>query len=141
MSYTENFTEVNALLANLTVNASAAEQNTGYVEVGDYHRVFVQVIPVDLGGDLDVDIEEATDTTGTGVQAFQDGDFDVTVAAADTNPTAMNIQTEQFDVSDGYDAINVEVTPGAASTYVVQVFGCVPRKPPVPTTNWEEVVE
>jgi len=141
-TYTEQFTEVHELLANLVVNASAAEQNTGYVEVGRFHRVFVQVIPVLLGDDLEIDFEQATDTLGTGVKTLDAGSKDTTILSTETGPTAFEIHTEEFDVDGGFDAVNVEVVAAAqgASSYVVQVWGCIPRNAPVATTLLEAVI-
>jgi len=141
MAYTERFTEVHELLANLVVTSSGAEQNTGYVEVGRFHRGFIQIIPVTLGGALNVDVEEATDTTGAGAQTFDSGGKDTTIPQTDTNPTIIEWRNEELTVDSAYDALNVEVTPGGASTFVVQVWGTVPRKAPVATTNLEAVVD
>lgn len=141
MAYTQRFSEVHELLANLVVSSSGAEQNTGFVELGRFHRGFVQIIPVTLGGALDVDVEQATDTAGTGSKTFDAGGKDTTIPQTDTNPTIIEFRNEEFDVDNAFDALNIEVTPGGASTFIVQVWGTVPRKAPVATTNLEAVVD
>ncbi len=140
--YTRRFTEGHALLANDVVYQGSGEQNTGYVDLGDYHRGFVLIIPVNLSDEINVDVEEATDTTGTGAQSFDDGGKDTTIDAADTNPTVIEFRGEEFDVNDEYHCLNIETTPaGQSESYVVQVWGTVARYKPVPTTNLEAVVD
>ena len=142
-AYTERFTEVNELLVNQVVQAGAAEANTGWLDVSRFHRVFAQVIPIGAPGvDIDVDIEEATSAAGANAQALDGGNKDITINAADTAPSAIEIRGEEFDVNDGFRYINIETTPaGQSATYVVQVFGIVPRYAAVATTNWDSITD
>jgi len=141
MDYTARFTEQAELLANDVVVASAVENNTGYVLATRFHRLAVIITPVTLGGDIDVDVEQATDAAGTGAKTLDAGGKDTTIQAADTAPTVIEIRGEEFDVDGGFDAINIETTPAGASTYVVQIWGIVPRHMAVNTTNLDSVVD
>lgn len=138
-SYTENFSEVNAFLGYIYGVANATEANTGYVSLANYHRAVVIIHPVSLGSALDVDIEQATSAAGAGAKTFDAGGHDITVAAADTMPSVIEIQTEELDVTGGFYFINVEVTATVASYYVCEVWGTVPRYPPVPTTTLDSI--
>lgn len=144
-SYTERFTEVAELLAEISPAAYATEQNTGYVSLSDFHRAVVIIQCGALGGDVDVDIEEATDTAGTTPQAFDGGGKDTTLTNGtdDDGTTVIEIRTEELDVNDEYDCINVELTPAAqtSSIFGVQVWGLVPRHAPADTTILNAVVD
>jgi len=53
-----------------------------------------------IGGDLDVDIEQGTDTAGAGAKAFDANSKDVTVPNADDNKVyVIEIRAEEFDVN------------------------------------------
>ena len=139
--YTERFSEVWSLLGQIRAVEATTEQNTGYVSLANYHRVMVEILPVSLTGALDVDVEQATTTAGAGAKTLDSGGKDVTVAQADTTPSIIEIRTEELDVTGGFDCINVEVTPGAASYFWVSIWGGVPRFAPVPTTNLDSVTD
>jgi hypothetical protein len=142
MSMTELFSETHALLAQINPASYAAEQNTGYVSLANYHRAVIIIHAGVLGGDLDVDIEEATSTAGTGAQSFDAGGKDVTVHNADDNLVhVIEINADELDITDGYKCINVEATPGAGSIFGVQIWGTVPRFAPVSTTGLNGVTD
>ncbi len=141
MPYTERFSEVWSLLVEDVVASASTEQNSGYVSLANYHRCMIQIIPVSLGSDIDVDIEQATDTSGTSAKMLDSGGKDITVQSTDTAPSVIEIRTEELDVSNAFDCINVETTPTVASTYVVQIWGGVPRFAPVSTTNLDSVTD
>ena len=139
--YTERFSEVWSLLGQIRAVGATTEQNTGYVSLANYHRAMVEILPVSLTGALDVDVEQATTTGGSGAKTLDSGGKDVTVAQADTTPSIIEIRTEELDVTGGFDCINVEVTPGAASYFWVNIWGGVPRFAPVSTTNLDSVTD
>jgi hypothetical protein len=124
-------------------NYAAGEQNTGFVNMENYHRAVAEIYVGDLAATatLDADLEEAQDALGTGranvksitqlTQAGGDGD-DVVV---------VEFRTEEFDVDNGYEFLNLEVTTAnAAVDYCAVLWGIIPRYPPVPTTLITEVV-
>jgi hypothetical protein len=139
--YTERFSEVWSLLGSIRGANASTEQNTGYVSLANYHRVMVIVIPVSLGSALDVDLEQGTDTSGTGAKTVDSGGKDITVALADTAPSVIELRTAEMDVTGGFDCLNVEVTPTAGSYFWCGIFGGVPRFAPVSTTNYDSVTD
>jgi len=142
MSYTEQFSEVHALLATINPASYDAETNSGYVSLANYHRAVIIIHSGVLGGDLNVDIEEATSTAGAGAQSFDSAGKDITIVDADDNTVnVIEIRTEECDIADGYHCINLEITPGAGSIFSAEVWGVCPRFAPVSTTNIDEVTD
>lgn len=142
MPYTERFSEGAAILGHIHPASYNQETNTGYVDSANYHRIAIIINSGVLGGDLDVDIEEGTDTAGTGAQAFDSNGKDITIHNADDNTlNIIEIHSDEFDVADGYHCLNVETTPGGASIYDVLVIGFEPRFLPVPTTALDSVTD
>lgn len=143
MTYTNRFSEAAAYLGGINPASYAAEQNTGYVSLANYHRAVIIIHTGVIGGNLDIDIEEGTDTSGTGAQTFDAGGKDITKTATTDNNTVslIEIRTEECDVANNYDCINVEVTPGAGGIFGVEVWGLEPRFAPVATTNVDTITD
>jgi hypothetical protein len=133
--YTERFSEVWSLLGSIRGANVSTEQNTGYVSLANYHRAMIVVIPVS------VDLEQGTDTSGSGAKTVDSGGKDITVALADTAPSVIELRTAELDVTGGFDCINLEVTPTAGSYFWAGIFGGVPRFAPVSTTNYDSVTD
>jgi len=143
MAYMERFTEHAALLATIDPASYSTEQNTGYVSLANYHRAVVLIHCGVIGGNLDIDIEQATDTSGTSAKSFDSGGKDIAKTATTDNNTvsAIEIRNEELDIANKFDCINVEVTPASAGIFGVQVYGLAPRFKPVPTTNLDTVTD
>jgi hypothetical protein len=139
--FTERFTEVWALLAEIQGDNTSGELNSGYVSLQNYHRAVVMICPVNLGSALDCDMEQATTTAGAGAKALDSGNKDVTVQVGDTSPSIIEIKCEELDVTNSFDCINLEVTATVASYYWAGVWGGVPRFAPVPTTQLDSVTD
>lgn len=145
--YTARFTEMHALLDKLDPDSyAAAEYNTGYNSLQQYHRAVVMLMVGDMqaGATVDLDIEQATDTSGTSAKAITGKSItQLTQAGSDSDKVVfVEIRTEELDVDNAFDCINAELTVGTNSVEAALViFGCEPRYPPVPTTNMEEVVD
>ena len=142
MGYTERFSEQAALLGTIYCAASTGEKNTGYLSLENYNRAVVIIHPVNMNSQtIDVDLEQGTDTSGTSAKTFNSGGKDITIAAADTKPSVIEIRTEELDVDGGFDCINVEATPSGSCTFVVELWGLEPRYKPVSTTNLDSVTD
>ena len=68
--YTARFSEQDALLATIDPASYNSEQNTGYVSLAQYHRAYVVVHAGVLGGNVNIDLEQGTDTSGTGAKTL-----------------------------------------------------------------------
>lgn len=130
-----------------SANKSAAAHATSYVCVKDYHRIWVvlDVGTMSQGSTIDLAIQQATDTSGTGVKALSPAKAitQLTQAGGDSDSlVCIEIQTEELDVSNNFDCIRAVLTVGsAASQASLIVYGVEPRFMPVPTTNWQETVQ
>jgi len=143
-NYTERFSEMAAYLGGINPASYTSEQNSGYLSLENYHRAVIIIHAGVLGQNVDVDVEEGTDTSGTGVQTFDAGGKDITLTATTDNNTVsvIEIRTEECDVPNGYSCINLEMTPaGASAIFGAQVWGFVSRYKPVPTTTLDSVTD
>jgi hypothetical protein len=146
MSYTEAFDEVHELVASLSsqaANGTVGEHNTGWFYAGNFHRFQVVLTAGEPGGasTIDVDVEEATDNAGTGIQTIA-GKTITQLAAADAGETVqIRLRTEEMDVPNDYDWLQIEVTVAVNTyTYDLKVWGIIPRFAPVSVTNIAEIV-
>lgn len=142
--YTERFSEGAALLGSINPASYNSEQNTGYVSFANYARGVVIIHAGVLGQNVDVDIEQATDTSGTSAKAFDSNGKDITLTATTDNNTVsvIEINADEFDVANSFLTLNVEATPaGSSSIFGVQIWGTVPRFKPVATTNLDSVTD
>jgi hypothetical protein len=142
-TYTNRFSEDWALLATIDPASYTTEQNTGYVSLMNYHRAVVIIHAGVLSGDVDIDLEQGTTTAGAGAKTLDSGNKDITLTATTDNNTVsiIEIRTEETDVGNGFDCINVEVTPAAAGILGVTLWGGVTRFAPVPTTNVDSITD
>lgn len=144
--YCERFTEEWELIdvvygANVAANT---ETNSGWNDMGNYHRICIVIDPVSLGDALDVDIEQATDSSGTGIKTVDSNTKDITVATADTAPSAIEIQMEEMDVTNRFNHLQVEITTantgGGANYFAAKIYG-LRRYGAAATTNWDSVTD
>lgn len=143
--YTVNFTEIHELLGHIPADSETTEQNTGFIYAGNHHR-FVTLISV---GDMatnatfDVDIEQATNSAGSGTVKNVTGKSitQLTQAGSGSNKVVIiELRSEELDVAGGFDHFNVECTPATAAVeFSVMVFGFEARYRPVSTTSVEEI--
>lgn len=141
--YTETFGESHAPLAHMARVGSTTEQNSGYVNVGKYHRIAVVLHALVVGTTLDIDIEVANDNAAANVFTLKH--ITQLVAADDDVVVVIDIRGDELGKPSGatgqnYDWLNVEVTPSGASTFSCIVYGIVPRFEPVDATLWHEQV-
>ena len=144
MSYTERFSEVNAVLETLDSDARAAgNYNTGWVSVSTYHRVAVILNTGDMAGTatLDLIIQEAQSAAGLNVAAIAGKAItQLTQAGGDANDTVI-MELRMEELTPGFDFIRAQATvANAAVDMAVVILGIIPRYPPVPLTNVTEVV-
>ena len=147
MCYTERFTEVHYPLTWEDPDIRAVGvHTTGYVSLMNYHRavVYIHLGAMTATSTFDVRVLQATDVLGTGAKALTPAKAitQITQAAGGGDDLiALEIRTEELDVSNRFDCIAVEVTIGAATAYYsLVVFGLEPRYAPTGVTNWAQVI-
>jgi hypothetical protein len=140
---TERFSEIAALLGKIDPASHSAEKNTGYVDLANYARAVIIIHCGVIGGDVDVDIEEATSSAGAGAQSFDSGGKDVVKTATTDNNTVtvIEINSDELDLADGYHYLNVEATPASAGIFAVEIWGVAPAYAPVSTAALDAVVD
>ncbi len=128
------FSEDWELLDTINPASYNAEQNTGSIHCGNYSRVVILIHAGVLAGDLDVDIEQQATSGGT-PKSFNTNALDITITGTTDNNTmsVIELNPADFDIANGYEYLNVEITPGAAGIFGVQVWGD-PRFKPAATT-------
>jgi len=141
MAYTERWTEVCYPLAEINPASYTQPQDTDYVSLANYHRAVVVMHMGAMLGTQDLALYQATDTLGTGAKAITGKSITQLTAADDNARVAIELQTEELDVDGGFDCIAACTTPGGANIFELTIYGIIPRFPPVPTTNWDEVVD
>ncbi len=144
--YGNRFSEQWELVDVLYGDAVAAntESNTGYNSCAGYHRIAIIVHPVDVNDALDVDIEQATTTSGGDGKTVDAGSHDITVATTDTAPSVIELCMDELDVDGGFDSVNVEIstanTGGGDNDFAVAIYG-LPRFLPGSTSNWDSITD
>jgi hypothetical protein len=144
MPYSVNFSEQWELIDFMytLAGASNTEFNTGYSSIANYPRVVIIIHPMDINDALDVDIEQALTTAGGSAKLFHANDHDITVATTDTEPSVIEIVSEEFDATNKFDCLNVEITTantgGEGNDFVVEIWGETAYAPAA-TTNLDSV--
>jgi hypothetical protein len=147
MSYIP-FYEVAELLAVLPPASQTTEQQSGYVDMAKYERIFaiLSVGAMTTNATLDVDVEITTDGEAAGLHTLK-SITQLTEAGGDGDQEIIiEIRAEELSKPSGapsqeYQYVNIEVTPAVAAVILgLHVFGYAPRYAPVPTTLWQEIV-
>jgi len=147
--FTEKFVEVHEplyILHPISVT-NGAEVLTPYVSLANYHRAFIliNVGVMQSSGTIDAIVHQALNTSGGTPKHFSPTKaiVQLTQAGSDSNSiVGIEIRTEELDVTNGYDCIALGYTVGTAAAILsIEIWGCVPRFPPVPVTDWNEVVD
>ncbi len=123
MPYTEQFSEGWELLGSINPASYSSEQNSGRVNLGSYVRAVIIIHGGVLGQNVDVDIEQGQTATST-LKAFDTNDLDITLTATTDNNTVSVIEVRPERFEDGYQYLNLEMTPaGASSIFGAQIWG------------------
>ena len=119
------------------------ESNSGNNNLANYVRAVIIIHPLSLGDALDVDIEQAASSTGT-PKSLDSASKDIAIATTDTAPSVIEIRKEEFDVANGYEYINIEITTantgGGSNYFVAELWGEAVYKPAA-TTNLDSVTD
>lgn len=136
MSYTNLLVENWELLASISVLDHATEQNlSARVDIGDYTRFAVIVITESGSGNaIDLDIEQANALTGGTLKTLNTNAHDLTIGDTDV-ANITEFRSEQFDTNNGFNYLNVEMTPAAARMCGLVVLGLAKHRP-ASVTPW-----
>lgn len=147
MSFTRRFSEWAYPLYSFNADSQGAGTITGTsVSLANYHRavLFVDVGDMGSGATLDVQIQQAQDSAGTGAKAITGkAATQLTQAGGDGNQVlCIELRTEELDIANGFEHVRaLAVVATQAVELGLHLFGIEPRYMPVPTTNWSEIVD
>lgn len=144
--YTARLSEMMYPLAAAYAGSVAIGTHTSaYVSLRDYHRAWAVLNVGDMAATatLNVSLLQATTVAGAGSKAITGKAItQLTQAGGDSDSLiCIELQTEELDVDGGFDCIAMQAVVGTAAVELsYALYGCVPRFPPVPITNWTEIV-
>lgn len=153
MSYTQRYSEVtNPLLAEHADSMGAATYDSAWASLQNYHRAVLVLNVGDMaaGATLAVQVRQAQDAAGTGAKAILNkagtankAITTLTQAGGDGDQLlCIELQTEELDVENNFEHVGVRAVVGVAAVeYGWELLAFEPRFAPVPTTNWDEIVD
>jgi len=153
MSYTQRFTEDNALLVAYSADSQGvATVVSTYVDLETYHRavLLLSVGDMQAGATLDVQLLQATSSAGAGAKTIADkattgtkSITQLTQAGGDGDDAlAIELQTEELDVDGGFNFVAVQQVVAVDAVEMAWVLLWTnSRYKPVPTTNFAEIID
>jgi len=146
MSYTERFSEAHyPLVAEAPDALGPATINSTPVYVGDYNRLVLVFGLGDMGQGATVliSLRQSPDAAAAVNAAVAGKTTAALVAGVDDNTVGcIELRTEELNVDARYQYVYVRnVIAGAAVEMSWVLFGLEPRFKPVPTTNWNVVID
>jgi len=165
--YTKGFAEVCAVLGVLSAtdaNAAVGDHHLAYVDLADYHRVFIWLDPGEagVGATIDVIVTQLSEghlwennvwTVGiTHVETDGDpikgahvlaGKTPLQVQAVDAGSyLGIEVSASELDVTCGYHALDISVRVGVNPyRYALVVFGALSRYDPVQVLGYLQLVQ
>jgi hypothetical protein len=141
MSYTNRFTETATWLGGIFPASYTAEQETGWIDLALYHRAVVIFVGGALGCDVYVDVHEATDTSGSNVDEYDDSAQDLEIDSLDDNGVSMIEIRPEVLTPNHHHCIKVLVSGNGqtANVYAVGVLGFEPRFAAVSAASIDQI--
>lgn len=141
-TYTENFTEIHEL-AGAVVDTFAAgiHEVMTYRSMANHQRAVCIIVTgaFDQAASLSVVLAQATTADGTDAKQIGAG-AGKGLALAANSVYAIEVRTEELDVSNGFAYLGgTLIATGNVEVAIVWLLGGA-NYPPVPTTNWTEIV-
>lgn len=135
-----------ALLDTLDpVSQAAATVTTGWISAMAFHR-FVAIINTGVLGasaTVDAKLQQATDSSGTGVKDITGKAITQIVKASGDNKQALiNLNATEMDTNGGFNYFRLSITVGtAASLIAANVYGFNPRNASAAALNNADVAQ
>ncbi len=141
---TQYFTEGHRLSWLNPASRQNGEYFTGWVSMRDYHKAtaLLNVGAIAANGVVDALLIQATDTNGTGVKTIGGKSITSLTDVDDNKVVAVELDSSELDVDNGYDCINFQVNIGGHAAVLCQAYLIrhQPRFSTVGTDNLDEVV-
>ena len=146
-AYTHRFTEVQEVLDVLVPAVyTPAAYTTAYVELANHQRVFYLLVTGTMVtlSTVNLQIWQAQDAAGTGAKVIAGKAITPLTAAGGDGDDVVGIEvrTEELDVDAKFSFVAGILTVGVANcaATLVPIYGCS-NYPPVPVTNWTEIID
>ena len=146
-AYTHRFTEVHEVLDVLVPAVyTPAAYTTAYVELANHQRVFYLLVTgvMVAQSTINLQIWQATDAAGTAAKVVAGKAITaLTAVGGDGNDiVGIEVRTEELDVDAKFSFVAGILTVGVANSALalVPIYGCS-NYPPVPVTNWTEIID
>jgi len=146
MSYTQRFTEVNQPGGELYPALKIPAVHTGaWLRMSNHQRAIfiVQVGTMVATSTLDFSVQQDDVGDGSNAKAITGKAItQLTAAGGDGNDlVAVEVRTEELDVSGGFEYIRGVLTVGTANvTCALLALRFIPNYPPVAVTGWTEII-
>jgi hypothetical protein len=134
-----------ALLGALNpVSQAAATVTSGWIDASQYYNFLALIVTGVLGASATIDakLQQATDSSGTGVKDITGKAITQLVKASnDNNQAQINLRADELDINNGFNYFRLSVTVGtAASLIAAQIFGTDPRYAASPAASVVQTV-
>ncbi len=127
------------------VSQAAGTVTTGWITVANHHGLLAVIQTGALGASatLDAKLQQATDSSGTGVKDITGKAItQIVKATGDNKQVLINVKPEELDTVNGFGFIRLSLTVGvAASLTSAQVLGVNPRFAPADAANQAAVAQ
>ena len=138
--------ELLAVLATIDpVSQAAGTVTTGWITVANHHALVAVIQTGVLGASatLDAKLQQATDSSGTGVKDITGKALTQIIKATGDNKQALiNVKPEELDTVNGFGFVRLSITVGvAASLASAQLLGINPRFAPADAGNQAGVAQ
>jgi hypothetical protein len=139
-------TEQLALLATIDpVSQAAGTVTTGWLSAAAFERFMASIRTGVLGASATVDakLQQATDSSGTGVKDVTGKAITQIVKASGDNKQAIiNLRAEELDTNGGFGYFRLSITVGTATSLITaEVWGGVAKNLPASAQNQAGVVQ
>jgi hypothetical protein len=134
-----------ALLGALNpISQAAATVTSGWIDASQYYNFLALIDTGVLGASATIDakLQQATDSSGTGVKDITGKAITQLVKASnDNNQAQINLRADELDINNGFNYFRLSLTVGtAASLIAAQIFGVDPRYGAAPATSVVQTV-
>jgi len=138
--------ELLAILGTLHPTSQAiGSATTGWISAASHRGLLaiVQTGVLGAGATVDAKIQQAQDSTGTGIKDIAGKSItQIPKASGDNKQALINVKPEELDTANGFGFVRLSVTVGvAASQTAAQVLGINGRELPASGVNQSAVVQ
>jgi hypothetical protein len=132
-------------IAMPTAGTTASTVTTGWISATNFNKFLAIISTGVLGASATVDakLQQATDSSGTGVKDITNKAItQIVKASGDNKEATIDLDAQELDVTNGFAWIRLSVTVGTATSAVAaNLLGFISRNYPASTFNNANVVQ